>query len=447
MSDSEQRIDEPPGGNPDWWKGVGLYVELSPVQAHLYGHFDPGAPDEDKVLFAPLSDDVFNIEKWVRDQLAEWNYPAQPSDVIEEIVANLRLQQTRPASTMKRERFDLDRAKPTDWLWDKRIYLNGFNIQLGREGVGKGTQAAWVATQLMLGKLPGTFEGVPVNVAIIGAEDDFYSQWQMRILASALEEGLQIEKAERLFKDRVFRYTMPDGRTPNLNDKVEIMRAAHEDEVKLIYFDSLLDSLPPGTNVWQDASAREGLLPAKEIGEELECAVVGSLHPNKKGESFDRLVSGARAFNGVSRSSLILEEHPEDDDQRVLLRGKGNYSEKPEPLEWELVGRKFELRGKPYSQPTVRGMGPSDVTEADLLARFSGDRDAGKGSSKIDAATKYLEEALADEQPHQSGPILAALNDMGCDAKSTQGAARKRARVRTFQEDGHWWMQKKPVKP
>ena len=49
------------------------------------------------------------------------------------------------------------------------------------------------------------------------------------------------------------------------------------------------------------------------------------MHP-KKGEavSFRNLVAASHQFNAVSRSSLLLAEHPDDDTRRVLARGKGN---------------------------------------------------------------------------------------------------------------------------
>lgn len=40
---------------------------------------------------------------------------------------------------------------------------------------------------------------------------------------------------------------------------------------------------------------------------------LGSLHPNKKADTFRRMVAGSGAFNAMSRSSLLLAVHPEDE--------------------------------------------------------------------------------------------------------------------------------------
>jgi hypothetical protein len=63
------------------------------------------------------------------------------------------------------------------------------------------------------------------------------------------------------------------------------------------------------------------------IARDLDVCALGSLHPNKgQRGSFRDLVSGSHAFNASSRSSLLLAEDPDDEDRRVLVRGKGNFT-------------------------------------------------------------------------------------------------------------------------
>jgi AAA domain-containing protein len=435
------------GGDPEWFKGPGLYVELGPAEAHLMGLLGPsksGAPEpsEPRVLFEPLPDGVFNVEKWVYDTLGEWGYPAPPAEQVTELVKHLKGEQSRPPSTMKRVKFDPSRARPPEWLWDERMYLGGFNILLGREGVGKGTLMSWIISQLALGRLPGKFHGTPTNVAIIGTEDSVQNVWTPRIIAAMLESGVSLTEAERLVESHVVEYKTPEGSVPRLEDAPNIAAAMQEDEIKLIFFDSLLDNLDDFTDVYRDKSVRDTLSKAKWLAEEMEAAVVGSLHPNKSGATFDRIVSGARAFNAVSRCSLILGDHPEDESVRVLVRGKGNYSEEPQPLEFELVGTRFELNGREFPMPVARDVKASSVSLDDLMKRFAGEGAESKEPTKVEQATEVLEELLADGKPHGSLGITAALAERDLAATNTVQNAKKRANVKSFQKGGEWWVQK-----
>ncbi len=431
MRDGEYAV----GGDPEWYKGPGLYVEIGPLEAHLLGQ-----PEGTTLLHEPLPDNVFNVEKWVYDTLGEWEYPAPPAAEVAGLVSHLKQEQTRPASSMKRVKFDPARAKPPEWLWDERMYLGGFNILIGREGIGKGTLMSWVVARLALGKLPGQCYGTPTNVAIIGTEDSVQNVWTPRIIAALLESGAGLPEAERLVEGHVVEYKNPDGSVPRLEDVENIAAAMQEDEIKLIFFDSLLDNLDDFTDVYRDKSVRDTLSKAKWLGEELEAAVVGSLHPNKSGQSFDRIVSGARAFNAVSRCSLILGDHPDESDKRVLLRGKGNYSEEPQPLEFELVGTEFELNGRTFPMPVARGVSASGVSLEDLMKRFAGDEGGAKEPTKVEQAVQHLEAALADGKPHPTIQITAELADKGLVSKNTLQEARRRSHVKSFQEGGaHWW--------
>jgi AAA domain len=428
-----------------WPDGPGLYAEVGPVEAHLLGLLDPAdgdpLPHEGKTLFKALPEDVFNVERWVRDTLGDWGYPAPHTTDLDLLVGDLKKAQTRSPSTIKRVKFDPLRARPAEWLWNDRIYLGGFNVLLGREGVGKGTMAAWMISQLALGRLPGQFEGLRTTTAIIGSEDNFHHEWGPRIVAAMLESGVGLDEATRVLEGHVTQYELPSGGVPGLADVREIAGAVQEDDVKLVYFDSLLDSLSGGVDVWKDKSTRDALLPAKWLAEELGAAVVGSLHPNKRGETFDQIVSGARSFNAVSRSSLLLEQHPAEEDVRVVLRGKGNYSAAPPAMEWTLVGKEFEMNDLTFNKPTVHDMQESDVSEEDLMKRFSSEKGGDREPTKAEQATDHLLTVLADGKPHQSEPILEELYEAGLGAKNVVQKAKKNAKVRSFREGVGWWMQ------
>jgi hypothetical protein len=404
--------------------GLGLHVETIDWDSSE-------RPPPRKVLFAPLTPATLNVAKFVRDQLDEWGEYADP-EVQAEIVASLERERAyargHEPATVRTVRADLSRARPAKWAWSQRVYIGGLNLMIGAEGVGKGTQAAWMLARLTRGELEGEWLGAPVNVAVIGTEDSFHDIWVPRLHVAGAD------------LDRVVQFERPDGGVLGLQeDRLGIGRAFQENDIKVAYFDSLLDNLGAGTNAWYDKSVREALDPARWLGAELDMAIIGSLHPNKRGESFSNVVSGARAFNAVSRASLLLGKHPDDDHVRVVLRGKGNYSEEPQALEWDLASAEFEYEGRRFNMSKVEDMRPSTVTLDDLLEGFSPDAKTQRGPSKVQRAREHMERVLPIGERQPSGPIIKELEKMDIKGNKTLMTARAEAHVETFQAEGCWW--------
>jgi hypothetical protein len=227
-------------------------------------------------------------------------------------------------------RADLSRARPPRWVWDKRIVIGYLNLLLGNEGVGKGTLIAKLIAELTHGRLAGDLHGQPVGVGIIGDEDSFDGVWTPRLHAADadLERVVQIER--------------PDGGFVNVReDRDKLADVVKQHNLGALYFDQLLDNLGAGTDDWRQKAVRDALRPLQALARELDIAVIGSLHPNKRGTTFRELMAGAPAFNAVSRSGLLLGQHPDDDDRRVLVRGKGNLSEPPPAVEFRITGYRF----------------------------------------------------------------------------------------------------------
>ena len=115
-----------------------------------------------------------------------------------------------------------------------------------------------------------------------------------------------------------------DGPSIFSEDAERLKLAADLEHVRVLFLDALLDVLGVGVDDWRSKQVRHALQPLRALAREFDIAVVGAMHPNKRADSFRQLVSGASAFNAVSRSSLLLAAHPDNEDRRVLVRGKGN---------------------------------------------------------------------------------------------------------------------------
>jgi hypothetical protein len=174
---------------------------------------------------------------------------------------------------------------------------------------------------------------------------------------------------------------------------------------------------------------------------------VGSLHPNKRGSTFRDLVAGSSAFNAVSRSSLLLAEHPLDETRRVLLRGKGNLSAAPSAVEFAIEGAKFRANGYDFDVPRAAKFTTADVSLDELVDQGS-EKTAER--SKITEAVEVIEELLPrDGDWHSAASVYEACEaeDIGKDsvkrAKRRLGLEHRRAS--TFQAPSEWrWPQSAP---
>jgi hypothetical protein len=308
---------------------------------------------------------------------------------------------------------DLDRAQPPRWAWEHRIVLGYLNLLIGNEGIGKGTLVAWLIARLTRGELPGDLRSQPVGVGVLGDEDSFDDVWTPRLHAAGADLAL-IVQIER-----------PDGGFVNLReDRDRLIVVCRKHGLRVLFFDQLLDNLGAGTDDWRQKAVRDALQPLRSLARELDIATLGCLHPNKRADSFRQLVAGAPAFNAVSRSSLLLAEHPEDERRRVLVRGKGNLSQKPEPVEFQITGYRFEANGYEFKGPLAASFAHSDLDIDQLI----GDDSKRAEHSNIGTACEIIEALLPrDGEWHPAKPIFEACAEQQIDERTAQ---RAKARLR-----------------
>jgi hypothetical protein len=250
-------------------------------------------------------------------------------------------------------RADLGRSEPPRWAWSERIVLAYLNLLIGNEGVGKGTLIAWLIARLTRGELPGDLYGKPAGAAVIGDEDSFDGVWTPRLYAAGAD------------LDRVVQVERPDGGFVNLrDDRDELAAVVRAEGLVVVYFDQLLDNLGVDVDDWRTKQVREALQPLRAIARELEIASLGSMHPNKRADNFRQLVSGAVAFNAVSRSSLLLAQHPDDETRRVAVVGKGNLARRPASVEFVLAEEHFTANGHDFKVPVAQDFATGTTSSA-----------------------------------------------------------------------------------
>jgi hypothetical protein len=322
----------------------------------------------------------------------------------------------------------LERARPPRWAWTDRIVRGYLNLLLGNEGIGKGTLIAWLIAQLTRGGVPGDLASHPVSVAVLGDEDSFDDVWAPRLHAAGadLSQVIQVER--------------PDGGFVNVReDKTKLAGLILERGVGLVYFDQLLDNLGVGVDDWRQKAIRDALQPLRALARELDIAVLGCLHPNKRAESFRQLIAGAPAFNSVSRSSLLLAEHPNDENRRVLVRGKGNLSQTPTAVEFQIVSYRFDANGHEFNVPLAEDFTEGTFTVEDLVGTETNTLE----HSKIGDACEIIETLLPrDDEWHPPKPIYEARAVEEIDERTAKRAKARleveHRRTQTFPATVEW---------
>jgi hypothetical protein len=190
--------------------------------------------------------------------------------------------------------------------------------------------------------------------------------------------------------------------------------------VKILFCDALLDNLGAGVDDWRTRQVRAALQPLKSLASDFDIAVIGSMHPNKHADNFRQLVSGSSAFNAMSRSSLLLAEHPEDDSRRVLVRGKGNLSMRPRAVEFEIGSAHFAANGHDFDEPQAVNFAESDLTVDDLIGTPSQPAPAGEARTE---ARDLIAAILADGEWQKAAPILTACGEHGVYERAAERAA------------------------
>jgi hypothetical protein len=304
---------------------------------------------------------------------------------------------------------DLSLSRPPRWAWTDRIVLGALNLILGNEGAGKGTLAAWMIARLTRGELEGDLYGKPATVGVLGDEDGWNAVWTPRLHAA----GADLTRVKLIER--------PDGGYVELRDDHRRLACAVDLEgIAVLYLDALIDHLGFGVDDWRAKPVRDALQPLRSLAREFELAVIGSMHPNKSGSTFRQLVSGSVAFNAVSRSSLLLAEHPHDERRRVVVRGKGNLSRPPPAVEFDILSHKFTANGYTFDVPLAGNFGSSSLTVEDLINQPLPLPLAGEART---AARELIAARLADGEWHHSRPILEECEQIGVHERAARRAA------------------------
>lgn len=316
-------------------------------------------------------------------------------------------------SGLRADRLDPSKFKPVHWLWTNRIVQDSLNLVIGNEGIGKGTFVAWLLAQVTKGKLQGRLWGEPSEVGIIGYEDSFDRVWGPRLSAV----GVDIKKVSRISREDLDQIDVR-------RDLSELAELIQERRIKVIYFDQLLDNLSITTDHYNAKDIRGALAPIHSIAEAVGVTIIGTLHPNKRADSFRQLVQGSAAFNAIARSSLLIGAHPADEDVRVLVVAKANYGSRGHGIEFKIVSDTIKPAGRNIKTSRAIGFKKSELTVEDLMESSNG-----HGGKRREGVKVMIENALkvilGDGEWHGAREVIDELTDQGFSERTVQKVAEE----------------------
>jgi hypothetical protein len=235
------------------------------------------------------------------------------------------------------------------------------------------------------GTLAGDLYGSPADVLIVGDEDALEDTWTPRLYAAgAVWRHIWFPPEDCAELDLT-----------NPTDTERLRNWVREHRIRVVIFDALLDHIGgTSTDEFKPKAVRNALRPLRRLALEENFAAIGSMHPRKgNAVAFRDLIAASHQFNAISRSSLLLAEHPDDDTRRVLVRGKGNLAGGVKALEFRIRSHTFELNGHGFDMPHAVDWEESELKVADVLPGKGG---GGAGRPRDDDKRDAVEAALTD---------------------------------------------------
>jgi putative DNA primase/helicase len=320
----------------------------------------------------------FDVQEWTPE-----------SSAIPTEAATTALQSARASS------FEM---KSIQWLWPNRYALGKLGLLVGLPDEGKGQVFCDMAARVTQGwDWPcGEGKAPKGNVILLTAEDDINDTIVPRLVAAGADlDRIEIVKMVRASeKERMFSLVTD---LDLLRDKIKQVG-----DVKLVQIDPItayLGNTNGKMDSYRTTDVRAVLAPLVEFAAQLNVAIIGIMHFNKKTDVNNALlrISDSLAFGATARHVYAVVDDAEN-GRKLFVKGKNNLAAAgTKSLAYRFGGR--EVGADPKTQQTI--FAPHilwedkhvDVTASEAMA-------ATKSPAARDEAKKFLTDILAN------GPVL-----------------------------------------
>jgi hypothetical protein len=311
------------------------------------------------------------------------------------------------------------------WLWQDFVPAGQLVLGVGAEKLGKSTAAVWLAARATRGELDGNYEGRPINVAFISAEDD----------------------AERVLKPRA------EAAGADMNKLLSLdplgpgydFDALADNDIEFVILDPMSIYIAlSSSNEHGEINVRTALDPFAQLARSRSMTVLGVRHTRKNTNAdnpFD-VVLGSRAWSAAARAVLFFAPDRERPDVKGgLLFTRWNLSATDQAFRYSLMSTSVLLDdGATTEVPRFElAEGITGISLEDAL----GPRDKNSAGNE---AEEFLLEVLPSK--------VKAIDDLVKSepfSKRTLDRAKKKLGILSIWDDDHkewwWWPPNHPQLP
>ncbi|KAF1690193.1 AAA family ATPase [Pseudoxanthomonas taiwanensis] len=209
------------------------------------------------------------------------------------------------------------RCQPIRWLWPGWLARGKLHVLAGAPGTGKTTAAlALAATITRGGRWPDGTVAPPGRVLVWSGEDDPADTLVPRLRAAGADLGRVLIVGDTLTEEE------PRPFDPARDIQALEWQLDHYDDVALLIADPVVSAVSGDSH--KNTEVRRALQPLVNLGQRLDCAVLGISHFSKGSAGRDPIerVTGSIAFGALARVVLVTAKG--EDGDRLLARAKSN---------------------------------------------------------------------------------------------------------------------------
>ena len=236
------------------------------------------------------------------------------------------------------------------FLWNPYVPLDDFSVLIAKGGTGKTFMSCWLAAQVTRG-------------GFIKADRDFWSQEEAKRTGvyPEPENVLYIsgEEDDALLKDRFVKCggdlshfaVLDRTKSEGLNfteGYLQFLLSVKSVNPRLVIIDPLQAYIGQKVDMNRTNQTRPAMQKLASIAKKCNCGIILISHENKgrHDQNINDAASGSTDIINASRSAMIMIRDPEDDDCRIMVHTKANYSALADSLKFRITpGGGFEFVG------------------------------------------------------------------------------------------------------
>ena len=267
--------------------------------------------------------------------------------------------------------------RDVDFLWEPYFVRGAINLLEGDPNVGKTYLLTEIAAATSTGRsLPGQKKGKGANVLFMSAEDDPETTLVRRLMR------MNADLNRITFCKKFFR----------LEEEALVWIEKHivEKKAAVLILDPLLAYMQGGIDMNKANETRPFMARLAELAKATNVTVIALRHLTK-GEKDKAIFRGLGSVDitAAARSAVLIGQHPDNQDIRVLVHIKHNLSERGASQLYGLVDGDRATK----KVPVVEWQGECELGPEDFLKSTE---KVGRPNAELNAAIDFLQSALSD---------------------------------------------------